>query len=73
MQRTWFKELRENKGLTQKELALIVDISPNYLCEIERGHKNPSGIVASRLAEALKFDMSLFYTQIGRESNTRTA
>lgn len=49
--------------MTQQQLAEQVEISRNYLSEIERGGKNPSGLVASRIALILNFDMSLFYKQ----------
>jgi putative transcriptional regulator len=73
MDRTWLINLRKNAGLTQQQVADSASISRNYYCEIEKGEKNPSGPVANRIANVLKFDMALFYTQKGRETRTNTA
>ena len=40
-------------GLRQKDLAQAADISPNHLCNIERGTRSPSVVVLHRLAEVL--------------------
>lgn len=45
--------LRENAGLTLTELAQRARISKPYLSQIERGLRNPSPPVASRIANAL--------------------
>jgi len=48
------RRAREQKGLTQKELAeLYGDISAMYISQIERGERVPSMKVCRRLAEAL--------------------
>lgn len=73
MERKWLVQLRRKAGLSQRELAAKADISRNYLCDIEKGRRNPSGPVAIRIAEILSFDMSLFYTQNGRVSRTDEA
>ena len=70
MERTWLVHLRQKAGLTQRKLAEKANISRNYLCEIEKGRKTPSGPVAIRIAKILSFNMELFYTQIGRDSRT---
>jgi len=48
------KKLREAKGLTQVELAVIVSISPVYVGFIENGRRRPSLRTLERLARALK-------------------
>lgn len=35
------KAAREKKGLTQEELAALIDISPTHISVIERGTKIP--------------------------------
>ena len=35
------KKTREAKGLTQEELAALVDLSPTHISVIERGQKIP--------------------------------
>lgn len=48
------KKLRENKGISQKGFAKIVDISYEYLNKIENGKKdNPSTKVMQKIANAL--------------------
>lgn len=47
------KELRTEKGLTQRELASVLNVSSNCICEWEKGRSEPSieslKILASRL------------------------
>lgn len=59
--RVWLVDLRKSKGMNQKELASKAGISQNYLSNIEKGFRNPSGRVALRLSSVLGFDMNLFY------------
>lgn len=59
--RNWLVELRKMKGLNQRKLAALAGISPNYLCEIEKGTRNPSGQIALRLSAILEIDMARFY------------
>jgi XRE family transcriptional regulator of biofilm formation len=47
------RRLREDRGFSQSELAQRSQISTQYLGEIERGRRDPSITVASRLASAL--------------------
>lgn len=47
------RRLREERGLTQEELADLVDIHQTYLSQLERGRKSPSLWVILRLSHAL--------------------
>jgi transcriptional regulator with XRE-family HTH domain len=48
------RQLREQKGITQKKLAELSGITPAYLCDLEKGGKrNPSIDVLMRLANSL--------------------
>jgi transcriptional regulator with XRE-family HTH domain len=47
------RKLRKRKGLSQEELALEAEIDLTYLGGIERGRRNPSLMVMSRIADAL--------------------
>jgi transcriptional regulator with XRE-family HTH domain len=48
------RELREQKGLTQEELAFKAKVTPGYVAQLELGiRKNPSLEVVRRLARAL--------------------
>lgn len=48
------KKLRNERNLTQVELAVIVNISPVYLGFIENNRRRPSLKTLEKLARALK-------------------
>lgn len=47
------RQLRQDKGLTQEQLAFEAGLDLTYVGGIERGRRNPSLIVMARLAVAL--------------------
>ena len=47
------RRLRQQRGLTQEELAFEAEIDLTYMGGIERGKRNPSLLVMARIAEAL--------------------
>jgi putative transcriptional regulator len=47
------KEVRLEKGLSQKDLALLLEITPSYLNKIERGKQDPRVSLAVRIATIL--------------------
>lgn len=47
------RETRMSKGMTQTELARLVNISRPYLVDIEKGNSNPSTSIAISIAKAL--------------------
>lgn len=47
------KEIRLRSKMTQENLGDKAGINPKYLGEIERGEKNPTAYVISRLSDAL--------------------
>jgi transcriptional regulator with XRE-family HTH domain len=47
------RELRQQRGITQEELAFEAEIDLTYVGGIERGRRNPSLLVMARIAEAL--------------------
>lgn len=51
------KELRTEKGFTQRELAKIIGLSPNSICEWEKGRCEPS--IESLKALSLLFECSI--------------
>lgn len=57
--RIWLKKLREQKNITQSQLANHIGIKQNYYSEIENGKKQQtlSFVTAIKLAEA--FNISL--------------
>ena len=54
------KELREERGLTQLQLARLVDLSPTHLSAIETGKVTNPGIeIVHRIADALDSSVSI--------------
>lgn len=53
------KELRKNKGLSQKGLADLINVSSAYIQQIECNKKNPSVSTLQKIASALNVDLSL--------------
>lgn len=61
------KKSREKMKLTQRDLAKEVDISRNYLSDIECGRYIPSGEKLLALANKLNINLNLFKDDV----NTR--
>lgn len=53
------RESRKKKGLTQEQLAEVLDVTPYYMGELERGNKSPSLDLFIKLVEVL--DVSADY------------
>lgn len=51
------RQLREDKGWSQEELAARSDLNRSYVGEIERGRVIPSIVTAQKLAAALGINM----------------
>ena len=56
------KEIRTEKGLTQKELSKLSGISKSYIGDLERNEKIPSIITICKLAKALEVDIKELFT-----------
>jgi transcriptional regulator with XRE-family HTH domain len=52
------RKLRGASGFTQERLADKADLDPTYISGIERGVRNPSLLIISRLAKALGVSLS---------------
>lgn len=59
--RMWLKTMRNDQGLTQKEVAEKVGILQQTYNYIETGKRRPSVEKAKKIAEVLGFDWTLFY------------
>ncbi len=61
MTKNWLKEIREEKSLTQEQVASQAEIERAYYTMIETGIRRPSPEVAMRIGKALDFDWTRFY------------
>src|ERR671914_17011 len=52
------KQLRRRRGLTLEELAGLSGVSRAMISKLERGEKNPTLVVAAKLAEGLGVSLS---------------
>lgn len=52
------KEIREQKKLTQEDVATAAGISTSYCARIERGEENPTFAVIQNICKALKIKSS---------------
>lgn len=59
--RDWLIDKRKKECKKQAEVAKDADISFQYYSRIENGERNPSVVVAKRIAKALNFEWTLFY------------
>lgn len=50
--------LRKQRNLSIEDLSLEAGVNRNYLSDLERGMRNPSLKVLSRIAKALKISIS---------------
>lgn len=48
------KRLREDRGLTARDLANAASVSPAHLSLIENGRRNPGPHVIARIAQVLQ-------------------
>jgi transcriptional regulator with XRE-family HTH domain len=56
------RRLRQQRKLTQEQLAFAAQIDLTYLGGIERGRRNPSLLVMARIAEALRVPLPKLLT-----------
>ena len=49
--------LRKQRHWSQEDLALNAEVNKNYLCDLEKGRRNPSLIILEKIANA--FNISL--------------
>lgn len=61
MGRDWFKTVRENKKMTQNNLACCVGVTRQHIGLIENGTAVPSVTVAKKIASILDFDWTKFF------------
>ena len=59
------KYLREQRKLSQEDLALECNISKNYLSDVECGRRNPTLKVMNKIAKGLKVDLATLLLGVG--------
>lgn len=57
------KEIRNKKGYSVYKLAQLSEISSTYIHEIEKGKKQPTVEVLSKLCKAMDIDLSQFFSK----------
>ena len=56
--------LRQQKNWSMEDLALEAEINRNYLCDLERGSRNPTVNVLNKIAKALDINLSTLFEGI---------
>ena len=56
------KELREAKGLSQKDVAYAADLDRSYIASIENGARNVSSVNIEKIAKALQVSVRTFFS-----------
>ena len=59
--REWLRDLRTDRNLTQTDVARMLNISMDHYQRIEYGQRNPSSILARKIAVLFDFPMERFY------------
>jgi len=55
------KQLREDKGMSQKDLSFEADLDRSYIASIENGTRNVSIVNIEKIARALKVSVATFF------------
>lgn len=61
----FLKNARLAAGLTQEQIAEIVDVNPVYISHIETGHRSPSWKLLLAYAQALKLNVTELLRRAG--------
>jgi transcriptional regulator with XRE-family HTH domain len=64
--RKWFREIRERKGLSQKQFAEILDVSQQLIGKIENGG-NIRVSTAKKLGDKMRIKWSLFFEDYDKQ------
>ena len=56
--------LRQQKNWSLEDLALEAGINRNYLCDLERGMRNPTVVILNKIAKALDINLSTLFEGI---------
>ncbi|MBX0358950.1 helix-turn-helix transcriptional regulator [Halobacillus sp. Nhm2S1] len=59
--REWLKDIRDEHGYTQDQVAKLSGIERSYYTMIEKGNRTPSVFVAKSIAVNLGFEWTIFF------------
>ena len=65
------KELREKKGMSQKDLAYAADLDRSYIASIENGQRNVSIVNIEKIAIALNVTLKEFFNDAEFNKHSR--
>lgn len=68
MPRKWLKKVRNEKGLTQQDVADSGGFARTYYTMVEQGKRTPSVDVAKSIAKVLGFEWTIFFDDECNES-----
>ena len=57
--------IREKRGWTQEDLAIVSKMSKTFIGDVERGEKSPTILTVEKIAKALKVPSPLLLTLNG--------
>ena len=61
------RDLRQEKGISQKDLAYDADLDRSYIASVENGQRNISIVNIEKIANALKVSLKEFFEDGGFE------
>lgn len=67
----WVRYFRQDRGLSQEQLADHLDCSTRQVQKVENGQAVPSSFFTSKLSAAMKEDMRQRFTQAIAEASAR--
>ncbi len=61
----YLKKLREEKGLSTREVYDLAKVSNSYLSLVENGHRRASAVILKKLASVYEIDYLDLYVKAG--------
>lgn len=69
MERSWMKEIRNQKGWSQEKFAHLCDCSVKTVRFVEKGMRDPEPFTAKKMAKPLGVPFEKFYENVGSEQS----
>ncbi|MDE6141172.1 MAG: helix-turn-helix domain-containing protein [Bacilli bacterium] len=63
MKREWLINLRKSSGMSLKEIAQKLNITIQFYCYIENGHRRPSPELSKKIGSLFGFDWTRFFDE----------